>query len=108
MDPITLPTTSKAEARQRVAEIACDSTGFVFIHDHCELRMAERGVTRRQVMQVLRTGELVGKVRWDTKEERGWKMTLTRISAGAEIVVGAKLIERNEECVLALTTFEKF
>ncbi|MDB4222281.1 hypothetical protein N9850_00795 [Granulosicoccus sp.] len=69
--------------------------------------MIQRNITRRQVMQVLRLGDLVGKVTWCSEKERGWRMTLKRISAGAEIVVGAKLIDRGEECVLALTTFER-
>lgn len=108
MDSILLSKTAKSDARARIAEIAKQSTGDIFFSDHCEMRMIERQITLRQVLQVLRRGEIVGDVAWNTDKERGWKMKLKCVAAGSEIVVVAKLIEREQECVIALTTFEKF
>lgn len=105
MGVLALPKTSKNDAIQRVAQIADNTTGFVYFSEHCEMRMLERGISRKQILRVLRSGELIGKVEWDIEEERGWKMKLKRISAGAEIRVVAKLVERDSECVVAVTTF---
>lgn len=103
---LKLPKTLKSDAIQRIAEIAERDTGSVFFSDHCEMRMQERDIRRRQVMQVLRQGLLIGEVEWNTEHESGWKVRLKRIASGEEITVVAKLIEREADCVVAVTTFK--
>lgn len=68
--------------------------------------MLERGVTRKQVFNVLKRGYLIGNIEWCTKDERGWKCKFRAISAGERISVVAKLVEREDgELVLVVTTF---
>ena len=98
--------TKKVDAISKIQEMAELDTGSIFFLDHAEMRMIERGITRRQILNVLKRGEFFGEVEWCTKEERGWKCKFRDISAGERISVVAKLVERqNGELLLVVTTF---
>ena len=79
MSVISLPKSNRHEARERIAELANESTGKVYLSDHCRMRMQERNITIKQVINVLRRGDIVGDVMWDVKVESCWKMTIKAI-----------------------------
>jgi hypothetical protein len=67
--------------------------------------MLEREITDKQLQQCLSYGEMVRGPELDRKSEIGWKCTFRRTCAGSILRVGCKLIQRDEEMVLVLTTF---
>lgn len=103
---VSLPKSSKNQARERISSISREQTGLILVSAHANQRMIERRITMRQILQVLRDGRQIGDIEWNTEVERGWKMRLQRITAGVEVVVIAKLVEHDNECVVVLTTFE--
>lgn len=103
----TLPTVKKGDADQIVRSLATGMTGRFFFHAHAEMRLLERDITRKQVFNVVRSGQLIDGPNWDTKEENGWKCTYNWITAGVDITVAVKLIERSDgHCDLVLTAYK--
>lgn len=81
----------------------------MYLMDHVEMRMLERGITRRQVFNVLRRGELIDGIEWCTKKESGWKCKINTLTAGVSVSVVPKLVSRPDgEVVLVITAFEVF
>ena len=104
---IRLPTVNREDVRQKIADLAKNESSAVYFLSHAEDRMVERNITRRQAFKVLSQGELVDSPHWDTEAESGWKCVLRRISAGVEVRVVAKLVDRQSTCCLVVTVFEK-
>lgn len=101
-----LHTIRKEDAIRAIKEIAANDTGRVFFTAHAETRMVERTVTRRQVLQVLRHGDVIQPPEWEVKQDRGWVCKLGRITAGSRLDVVAKIVEREPGAlVLVITTF---
>lgn len=102
---ITLPAFSKHEAVDEIKRIAREESSSVDLLDHARERMVQRGITTKQIFNVLKNGQQVGDVRWDSKKEPGWRCTLRRITAGVEVTVVAKLVTRENSTCLVVTTW---
>ena len=68
------------------------------------MRMVEREISIKQVINVVRLGERIGKIEWDTEIERGWKCKFRRVTAGRSVTVVAKLVTRDSKTCLVVTT----
>jgi|SRR5690606_11602447 len=99
------PNVTKEHAVSEIQRIAQDDTGKIFILDHAHMRMIERGITTRQILKVLRHGEVIDGPTWVADKERGWKCEFKRISAGECLHVIAKLTERGDNCCLIITVY---
>ncbi|PCJ46007.1 MAG: hypothetical protein COA74_14725 [Gammaproteobacteria bacterium] len=102
---IFLPTTVKDEAFERIQEIAKKDTVRVEILDHALDRMMQREITNRQIFSTLRNGSLIEGPFWCTEKERGWKCKISHVVAGINIIVIAKLVERESEHCLVITVW---
>lgn len=96
---------NKESAEFFIRKIADENTGQLFIMDHARLRMLEREITDRQLNLCISEGDMVRGPEFDRKNEIGWKCTFRRKCAGRVLFVACKLIQRDEETVLILTTF---
>ena len=104
--PTRLPRNKKCDVDQKIRQLATGSTGRFFFLNHAEMRMVERGITRRQVFNVVRDGKLVEGPEWCSKVECGWLCKYHWITGGAAITVVVKLIERSDEQnAIVITTF---
>lgn len=86
-DPAPL---TAAEFESRVHELAKDSAKIALGHPHFQQRLAERGITMRQVLQTLREGSVIDGPK---KDEWGdWRVKLQRRVAGrrVQVVVAVK------------------
>ncbi len=101
---ISFPKTSLAKVVPTIQQIAKERTAAVIFLDHAEMRMQERNVSRKQVLQVIRHGDPIGKAEWNTDKERGWVCKFTRITAGVRLGVVAKLVERKDEHSVLIIT----
>lgn len=88
-----------------IRRISNESTQNLVILDHAHMRMDERDITIKQVINVLRLGERISKIEWDTESERGWKCKFRRVAAGRNVTVVAKLVMRDSETCLVVTTY---
>jgi hypothetical protein len=100
-----LPWIKKQQALPEIRRIAATETESLIILDHARERQQQREVTDRQILNVLKNGELTAAIEWDTKEERGWKCKLSRITAGDHVSVIAKLVNRNGTKCLIITVW---
>ncbi|MCW7556503.1 DUF4258 domain-containing protein [Endozoicomonas gorgoniicola] len=103
---VTLPFIKAGEVRQEIARIAKDESHNLDFLDHALLRMQEREVTTRQILNVLKNGEQIGDVTWCTDQEKGWRCRLSRVTAGVKITVVAKVVQRENTTCLVITTWE--
>ncbi len=103
---IQLPRFKREDVREEIRRIASTETQFVEFLDHSLDRMAQRGITARQVLRVLQDGEQLEAATWCTEQERGWRCKLRRVTAGDNVTVVAKLIEREHSVCLVVTTWE--
>lgn len=101
---ISLPT-PKESAEFSIRKIAIENTRQLFITGHASMRMLEREITDKQLQLCLSQGEMIRGPELDRKSEIGWKCSFRRRCAGSMLRVGCKLIQRDEEIVLILTTF---
>jgi hypothetical protein len=100
-----LPWITKEKALPEIRRIATEETESLIILDHARDRQQQREVTDRQILNVLKNGELTGQFEWDTQEERGWKCKLSRITAGDHVSVIAKLVQRDGNKCLIITVW---
>ena len=79
-----------AELAARVRALAKDSENIGFDHPHLQIRMAQRGLTMRQVLETLRKGESVSGPTLDKYGD--WRIKLKRLVAGrrVQVVVAVK------------------
>lgn len=97
---------SRELVRDEIARIAKESSQNIDILDHAMDRMEQRDITLRQITNVLKNGEQVGELEWCIKGEKGWRCSMNRSTAGGNITVVAKLVERNEKHCLIVTTWK--
>jgi len=62
-----LPWITKAKALPEIRRIASQETGSLIILNHTRDRQQQRNVTDRQILNVLKNGELTGQFEWDTR-----------------------------------------
>lgn len=102
---LKLPSTKKEDAFSRIQELALQDNGScIEILEHAIMRIDERGISIRQVMNVLKFGNLESTT-WCNESENGWKCKISRITAGAKVTVVAKLVERDDEICLIVTAW---
>lgn len=68
--------------------------------------MIQRAITNRQVINVLKNGN-VEEITWCTEKERGWKCKLCGATVGSIISVIAKVVERENYFCLVITVWEE-
>ena len=96
--------TKVADVVVKIRETAQKSTKDVIFSEHAEMRMQERDISTKQVLQVIRLGEQKGKVKWDSKDEPGWRCKFTWRTAGVWLEVVVKLVERKDKHVNLIIT----
>jgi len=81
-----LPKSPTAEQlRKRVQGIAQDTSKLLFDNPHLKMRMAERQINMRMVLEVLRKGTVVS---GPTKDKYGdWRIKMRRLVAGRRVAV---------------------
>lgn len=89
---VALPFITQDKVEDEIRRIAKESTIDIVKLDHAIDRMAQREITDRQILNVLRLGERISDITWHTEKERGWKCTFRRISAGVNVTVATKLL----------------
>jgi len=101
-----LPRIKKCDVDVEIRRLAMGMSGRFYFTDHAEMRLLERDITKRQVFNVVRSGNLLTDPVWDTEKESGWKCRYSWITAGASVTVVVKLVERsNGHCDLVITAF---
>ena len=103
---IALPFITKDRVREEIKRIASEESHNLDFLDHAVIRMNEREVTTRQVINVLKNGEQIGDISWCTEKEKGWRCRLSRVTAGSKITVVAKVIQRENITCLVITAWE--
>lgn len=79
------PDPTEEELKTKVWGLSKDSENVVFDKPHFQQRLAERGITMRQVLEVLRHGEVI---HGPTKDKfKDWRIKLCRKVAGRRIKV---------------------
>ena len=102
---IALPFIKAENVLAEVRRIATESTQDLIFLDHAQDRSAQRGISARQVLNVLKNGERTSEYEWDTKIEDGWKLTLQRVTAGGKVTVAVKLVKRESVSCLVVTVY---
>ena len=102
---VTLPFIARDKVEDEIRRIAKEATIDIVKLDHAIDRMVQREITDRQILNVLRRGERISGVTWNTDKERGWKCTFRRITAGANVTVATKLVRRDKTTCLIVTVF---
>ncbi len=86
---------SRVDAMRLLSEIASDS---VRVHQttHATQQMNARGVTRKQVLEILKSCRFHEEPVWDTGN-RDWKMTIESVSMGDWIRVSLGLKNKTDD-----------
>ena len=92
------------QAIEWVKEAGSQKRRLVFT-EHAELRMQERRIGRRQVLQTLQNGHISEPLHQDIRGD--WRCNVSRFYAGVRLTVGVvfKLSDKGEWVVIA-TVFE--
>ena len=85
-----------------VRALSVDS-GRVKLTQHARERMVQRQISIREVIETLRKGRLIEPAVTDVRGE--WVGRIIHDFAGQKIHVVTKLVIRQTECVLIITTF---
>lgn len=99
--PLPFPSMKKEEVRSIIADLANTDSSKVVLLDHAEDRMLEKGMSYKQVLQVLRLGKVHTRVEWDPhtsdkgRISHGWLCVLKRHTAGRVVRVVCKLVDEN-------------
>jgi hypothetical protein len=81
-----------AELVNRVHELAKDSANFGFAYPHVQVRMAQRGIVMRQILETLQKGEGLSH---QTDQYGDWRVKLRRIVCGRKIQVVVAIKENS-------------
>jgi len=101
-----LPIINKNDVDGEIRRLATGVSGRFYFTAHAEMRLLERDITKRQIFNVVRSGDLVEGPVWDIKQESGWKCRYNWITAGVSITAVIKLVERSDgHCDLVITAF---
>jgi hypothetical protein len=90
------------EVEAAIRRTAIDSAK-VYLTAHARRRMAERGITLRQVLGCIRSGEFVEGPVLDSERQTGFKATLSAVSAGEKVQAVIKLIEAEDDWIVVIT-----
>ena len=91
--PKPKPPLSLAELVDRVHEMAKDTDNIGIPHPHLQKRMALRGKTMRDILEVVRKGEGIS---GPTKDNYGdWRIKLRRYVSGRRVQVVVAVRERD-------------
>lgn len=102
---IELPFISRDSVRDEIRRIAGSETESLSLLDHALERMIQRDISMRQIINVLKNGEQIGDIRWCSDKERGWRCKLKRMTAGINVTVVAKLVNRENTTCLVVTVW---
>ena len=97
------PTPMHADAFTATVHDRARFTHEVVFTDHIKLRMAERGFTIRQVLNVLRKGVAVSKPNWNPTHKT-YEAKMAYSGAGAHIEVVCAIFEGSVQ-VVAITAY---
>lgn len=99
------PLTLAESSALRFIRDAAKESGRVFFTDHARKRMYQRHITRTQILECLRKGNISEPPHRDIKGD--WKCNVTWFHAGDEITatVVIKRDERTGNCLLVITAF---
>ena len=86
--PVAAPTSD--DLVRRIRELSSDTANIRFDHPHVQGRLAQRGLTMRQVLETLRRGAAVSSP--DRDKYGDWRVKLKRRVAGrrVQVVVACK------------------
>lgn len=73
------------ELVKRVRELAKNSDNFGFVNPHVQLRMTQRGLVMRQILETLKQGEPISGPKQD--EHGDWRIKLKRNVCGRKVQV---------------------
>lgn len=97
---------SKQQIAQHINQLVTQSADAVLITKHCELRMEERGITRREAWTCLRRG-IVGSEPQYNQEYQTWEFKFTEAPPRDAIcVVVAAQLDPLTNRIYALTVYE--
>jgi hypothetical protein len=102
---IALPFIKAEDVEAEVRRIATESTQHLILLDHALDRSEERGISLRQITNVLKSGDRTSDYKWDTQLENGWKCTFQRVTAGVKVTVAVKLVMRDCVSCLVVTVY---
>lgn len=83
--PVGGPNPSAAQLEARIHELSKNTSNLRFDHPHFRIRMIQRGITMRQVLEVLRHGNVVDGPKKDHWGD--WRVKLQRKVAGRRVQV---------------------
>lgn len=89
-----------------IRKVAQDSAR-VFMSNHVQEKMEERGISLTQVLKCLCYGVFVEGPVLDSFKQLGWKSTMQNLSAGTRVEVVSKLIEKDDGFIVVITTYER-
>ena len=90
---------SRDELVKRVRVLAADTSNLRFDHPHFQMRLAERGITMRQVLTVLRQGSAISGPALD--DHGDWRIKLKKKAAGRRVQV---FVAVKEDHLVVVTT----
>lgn len=85
-----LHTLTKEKARELLSDIASNHSERVIMLNHTRERMAQRGISDKQVFRCLKNGQFKDEPFWSF-EHKNWQMTLETVSAGDSIGLAVSL-----------------
>lgn len=105
---INFPKTQKRDAWPTIARLVNENSSNVYFLDHAELRMQEREISRKRVINVIKRCTTVEQLRWCNEGESGWRCKISGFSGSSKLSAVVKLVEReNLEMILVITLFER-
>lgn len=88
------------ELLRKIRGLAADTVNLRFDHPHFQNRLAQRGVTMRQVLDVLRRGNPVS---GPTQDKYGdWRLKLKKRSAGRRVQVVVAIKEDHLDVITVI------
>ena len=92
--PFPVPNTpppTREELLSRLRALALQSANMRMEHPHLRLRLAQRGITMRQMLEVIQNGEVIDGPRLDKFGD--WRIKLSRKVAGRRVQVVVAVME---------------
>ena len=79
-----VPLMDRRRALEQIRRLAADTGNIVFDREHASKRMIQRGITMKQVLEVIRYGQIVEGPFEDIRG--GWRCTLERRVIGRDVI----------------------
>lgn len=105
---VKFPRTQKRDVLAKIKSLVEENSSNAYFLDHAELRMQEREISRKRVINVVRRCAVADQLKWCTENnENGWRCRIQGFTGSSKLSVVVKLVEReNSEFVLVITLFE--